>query len=135
VHDVTDVPPGSYRYDPERHALLPVAEVDWGATRENLLLQHEHGEGAVVLFFVVPLAQWLHRFGDRGYRGAALQVGYLTDRLYLDAEALGLTYTASGGFAQARADQLLGLDGYHHTAVFAFVVGGPRRAQEGRDGD
>jgi hypothetical protein len=106
------------------------------AGREDLLLQREHGDGAAILFIAVPMALWLHHFGDRGYRGAALQVGYLTDRLYLAAETLGLTYTASGGFAPARADQLLDLDGYHHTTMFSFVVGArpQQRSQGGSHG-
>lgn len=127
VFDVHDVPPAVYRYVPEHHVIVPVRTIQRDPVRDALLLQREHGEGAAILFVVVPMAAWLHDFGDRGYRGAALQVGYLTDRLYLVAETLGLTYTASGGFAPARADELLDVDGFHHTTMFSFVIGARRR--------
>jgi SagB-type dehydrogenase family enzyme len=130
VFDVEDIPPGVYRYVPAQHVILPVRSIQRNAVRDVLLLQREHGEGAAILFIVVPMAEWLHHLGDRGYRGAALQVGYLTDRLYLAAETLGLTYTASGGFAPARADELLDLDSYHYTTMFSFVIGA-RRPQQG----
>lgn len=133
VFEVEGVPSGVYRYEPAQQVILPVRMVQRDAVREDLLLQREHGDGAAILFIVVPMALWLHHFGDRGYRGAALQVGYLTDRLYLAAETLGLAYTASGGFAPARADQLLDLDGYHHTTMFSFVVGA-RPRQRSRAG-
>jgi SagB-type dehydrogenase family enzyme len=132
VFDVTGIPAGVYRYEPAQQVILPVRMVERDAVREGLLLQREHGDGAAILFIAVPMARWLHHFGDRGYRGAALQAGHLTDRLYLAAETLGLTYTASGGFAPARADQLLGLDGYHHTTMFSFVIGArPRPRSRG----
>jgi SagB-type dehydrogenase family enzyme len=133
VFDVEGVPSGVYRYEPAQQVILPIRMVQRDAVREDLLLQREHGDGAAILFMVVPMALWLHHFGDRGYRGAALQMGYLTDRLYLAAETLGLTYTASGGFAPALADQLLDLDGYHHTTMFSFVVGA-RPRQRSRAG-
>jgi SagB-type dehydrogenase family enzyme len=127
VVDVENLPPAVFRYVPADHALLPVQAIDRDAIRDRLLLQRDHGDCPAIIFIVVPMAQWLHRFGDRGYRGAAMHAGYLSDRLYLAAEALELTYTASGGFAPARADEFLALDGYHHTAIFSFVVGARRR--------
>lgn len=130
IFDVEGIPPGAYRYEPGQRAVAPVQTVRREAVREDLLLQREHGDGSAIIFIAVPMARWLHHFGDRGYRGATLQVGYLTDRLYLAAETLGLTYTASGGFAPARADLLLGLDGYHHTTMFSFVVGARRAPQQ-----
>lgn len=126
VFDLDGVPPAAYRYASESRQLLPIRSIQRESVRDALLLQKDHGAGAAILLLAVPMARWLHDFGDRGYRGASLQVGYLTDRLYLAAETLGLTYTASGGFTATRTDELLGLDGYHYTTMFSFVVGGRR---------
>lgn len=126
VFSVEGLSPGVYRYLPCKHALVAVRPVQPDVVSEDVLLQREHGNGAALLFLVVPMARWLHIFGDRGYRGAAFQAGWLSDRLYLVAENLGLTYAASGGFAAAAADALLKLDGYHYTPLLLFVVGGPR---------
>jgi len=128
VFDVDGIPAGAYRYDGGGHVLAPIREVTRETVAETALLQREHGTGAAILFLVVPLSRWLTRFGDRGYRGAAFSAGWLTDRLYLVAETLGLTYTATGGFAPGVVDELLGIDGCEQTAFFAFAVGGKRRS-------
>jgi SagB-type dehydrogenase family enzyme len=123
VFNVEGIQSAAYRYLHTEHILLPIRTIEREVVCAQVLSQREHGSGAAILFLVVPLARWLLEFGDRGYRGVALQIGWITDRLYLVAEMLGLTYTASGAFAPARADELLGLDGYHHTCFFSFVLG------------
>lgn len=127
IFDVDGVPPGAHRYDRGEHRLAPIGPASRARMAETAILQREHAMGAAVLFLVVPIGRWLVAFGDRGYRGAAFAAGWLTDRLYLVAETLGLTYTATGGFAPAVVDEVLGLDGRDHTAFFAFAVGGHRQ--------
>jgi SagB-type dehydrogenase family enzyme len=114
---------GAYRYLPAGHALVPVAPLEREAARHDLLLQSDHADAAAIILHVVPLARWLHLYGDQGYRIAVLQAGWVSDRLYLRAEALRLRYTASGGFAPVVVDSLLGMHGYGLTALFGFVVG------------
>lgn len=118
---VAGIAPGCYRYEPADHHLVPVRPVSRDHVRAHLMLQREHADASAVLFLVAPLAAWLRR-GDRGYRYAAMQQGWLADRLYLRAEALGLRYRATGGFPPSVVDRLLGLDGQHHTAMLAFLV-------------
>ena len=128
VFAIEGIPGGAYRYAHHEHALVPICDVDRQTVAETAILQHEHSTGVALLFLVVPLSHWLMTFGDRGYRGAAFAAGWLTDRLYLVAETLGLTYTATGAFAPAIIDELLTIDGCERTAFFAFAVGGERRA-------
>jgi SagB-type dehydrogenase family enzyme len=125
VRQVTGIAPGCYYYEPLENLLIPHNVVD-GASDRPMMLQDEHQHAAVILIFIAPLAGWLHEAGDRGYRAIALSIGYLTDRLYLVAEALRLSYTASGGFSPPMVDRMLGLDGYHEAAFFSFVVSGAR---------
>lgn len=120
--DVPPLEPAVYRYDQD-HRLLPVAKLERERIREEVLLQHDQGDAAALLFVVTPLAQWLRTHGDRGYRTAMLSVGWVIDSLYLRAEQLRLYYSATGGFALARANELLHLDGYEQTAALAFAVG------------
>jgi SagB-type dehydrogenase family enzyme len=126
VFDVEGLPPSACRYVSAEHRLLRLREVEREAFTAEFLLQAEHGSGSAILFLVAPLSSWLRHFGDRGYRAANFQIGFLSDRLYLLAETLGLTYSSSGGFAPASVDELFGLDGYHFTTLFSFVIGGPR---------
>lgn len=126
VFDFEGVAPGAYRHDPVTRQLLPVAAIERGRMREDVLLQWDHGGGAAIFFLAVPMARILHAYGDRGYKHALMSLGFVSDRLYLFAEHLGLTYTVTAGFAYTTVDELLGLDGYHYTVPFSFIVGGPR---------
>lgn len=123
VFAVDGVPVGAYRYAPSSHTLLHVASLTREEARRDLLSQHDHADAAVVILQATPLTRWLQVHGDAGYRFAIVQNGWLSDRLYLRAEALGLRYTASGGFAPCVAASWLGLHELGLEAVFAFVVG------------
>lgn len=123
VFSVDQTPIGCYRYMEAEHALAPIGGVVRTALERDLLVQPEHGKCAVIIFLVAALSRWLHLEGDMGYRSAVLQQGWIADRLYLRAESVGLSYTASGGFAASVADEVLGLDGLHFTALFSFLVG------------
>ena len=122
--EVTGIHPGAYLYQPVDHTIVAIPTNNHSS--RQLMLQDEHRNASAVLLLVSPLAGWLHEIGDRGYRAAAIQLGYITDRLYLVAEGLGLTYSGSGGFSPFLMDRFLGLDSYHQTTFFSFVVGANR---------
>ncbi|GEM_PF-5565907 len=123
--DGSSLDPGAYRYDDLEHRLLPIQPVDREQLRAEVLLQHDQGDAAALVFVVTPLARWLRAQGDRGYRGALMSVGWAVDSLYLSAEGLGLglRYSATGGFALTRANATLKIDGYHFTTALAFALG------------
>lgn len=130
--DVPSLESGVYRYDEPHHRLLPIRSVAREYVRQEVLLQYDQGDAAALLFVVTPLAGWLLAQGDRGYRAAMMSLGWVVDSLYLRAEQLYLRYSATGGFALARANALLHLDGHQHTTALAFAVGTDPPAQEGR---
>ncbi len=123
--DVSGLEAGCYRHDAERSSLLPICPVTRSYCREELLIQSDHANATALIFIVGPLVAWLHYGGNRGYRNLLLEAGWITDRLYLRATALGLSCTASGGFSPSKVNRLLGLDGRSYTALFCFAVGGP----------
>ncbi|WP_158787585.1 nitroreductase family protein [Granulicella sp. L46] len=124
--NVTGIPGGVFRYRSEDHRLLPIPTNDSTSRLHALFTQREHQSASAALVFLAPMSAWLAR-GERGYRASALQIGMITDAIYLAAELEGLTYSASGGFPPASMDAALGLDGVTYTAFFSFVIGGLRR--------
>ncbi|PRQ08307.1 Nitroreductase family protein [Enhygromyxa salina] len=128
--DVPPLEPAVYRYDHAGHQLVLVEGVAREQLRAEVLLQHDQGDAAALVFVVTPLARWLRMHADRGYRGAMMSVGWVIDSLYLQAAQLGLQYSATGGFALARANELLQLDGYEYTTALAFAVGAGASALE-----
>ncbi len=124
--NVAGIPAGAFRYCSEDRRLLPIPTNDSPSRLQVLFTQREHQSASAALVFLAPMSAWLTR-GERGYRAAALQIGMITDAIYLAAEAVGLTYSASGGFPPASMDAALGLDGVAYTAFFSFVIGGLRQ--------
>ena len=123
VLEIPPLVPAVYRYDDVDHRLALVDRVEREVVRERVLLQSNQGDASALLFVVTPLAAWLCRHGDRGYRAAMMSIGWIIDGLYLRAQQLGLCCSATGGFALARANELLHLDGYAMTTALAFAVG------------
>lgn len=124
--EVTQLPSATYRYDAQDHGLARTGKVSRDLLGKRVMTQLDHAAAPAVLFLVTPLAELLRRWGDHGYRLAAFTVGGALDGLYLVAEALNLPCSATGGFAAASADSMLGISGTGWTTFLGFVVGGPR---------
>jgi SagB-type dehydrogenase family enzyme len=126
VLDVDGVAPGAYRFDRETRSLVLARAIDRDDFCDRVLLQSDQRDASVIVFLVAPLAAWLRREGDAGYRSALVAVGWMTDQLYLLAELAGTAYTATGGFAPALVDDLLGADGAEWASLFAFALSADR---------
>jgi SagB-type dehydrogenase family enzyme len=98
VHAVEGIEPGAYAYRPEAHALELIKRGDF--RRESAFLCLEQplgGMSAATVFFLADLSALLEAYGNRGYRIANLEAGFIGGRLYLAAYAqrfgaTGLTF-------------------------------------------
>lgn len=94
VSNVENLPPGTYRYDPGDHVLLPIAGPDaveavvsaMRAPMTRLALR----EAAVALIPVGDPEAETARYADRGYRLLQIATGLAAHRAALAAAALGL---------------------------------------------
>ena len=59
-----------------------------------------------------------------------MDVGFVGENLYLCAEALGLGACAISGFAQDKAEELLGIDGKGEIALMLMTLGRPQALAE-----
>jgi SagB-type dehydrogenase family enzyme len=117
THRVDGVPPGAYRYDADRHALLPrhtgASEPDLrAASRSAALDQDVIGDAAAV--FILSLDRAACAADPAGparcYRHGFLEAGLIGERVYLEAGARGLGACAVGAFYDAEAAELAGID-------------------------
>jgi len=98
VHAVDGLPAGAYAYHPKPHALEPLKRGDLRADSAFLCLEQSlGGTSSATVFFLADLGSVLGRWGNRGYRLANLEAGFLGGRLYLGAYAqrfgaTGLTF-------------------------------------------
>ena len=94
VHAVEGVEPGAYHYDRTGHALELIRRGDFRRESGFLSLgQMLGGASSATVFFLADLGEILPRWGNRGYRVANLEAGFIGGRLYLAAYAQGFGAT------------------------------------------
>lgn len=127
AHAVEGLAPGAWHYDAAAHALQPAAGGTAGPrarSRAAALDQDAAGDAAAVLVFTLDLAA-LRREGARGYRHGLLEVGLCGERLYLQAEALGLGVCAIGAFYDDEASALIGIAPAREWVLHFAALGWP----------
>jgi SagB-type dehydrogenase family enzyme len=93
--------------------------------RAAALDQEVVGLAAAVVVLGIERARWAADPAGpaRGYRHAFLEAGLLGERLYLQAQALGLGVCAVGAFYDDEAAALIGINPAHEWVVHFAAVG------------
>ena len=111
VGDVEGLDPGLYRYLPGTHALLSAGGED---VRERLcgeaLYQEWIEDAPVVLIVTAVYERTMAKYGERGVRYVHIEVGAVSENVYLEAESLGLGTTFVGAFSDAGVKEILGTE-------------------------
>ena len=125
VNRVTGLVPGTYRYLPLSHQLLPLEETN---NLPDLLTvanlgQKFVGNSAVTFSWsCLPYrAEW--RYMGYAHKNMLLDAGHICQNLYLAATALGLGTCAVGAYDQAAMDAIFELDGEDEYIVYLAPVG------------
>lgn len=115
---------GIFHYEPRSHSLELLQRGDYGTRLRGLAFGEEYVAQAAAVFLVTAVYDRLRwKYGERAYRFACMDVGFLGENLYLVAEDLGLGACAVSGFAQDAAEQLVDVDGKHELALLLLTVG------------
>lgn len=130
VHAVEGIAPGAYRYRREAHALTLLRAGDFRGESAFLTLEQAlGGASSATVFFLADLPALLGRWGNRGYRLANLEAGYIGGRLYLAAYAQGFGATGLTFYDQQVVEffspAATGLDAIFVTALGRSVKGRP----------
>jgi len=108
--NVTDLPVGVYHYHPQDHKLTLVRE---GDIRQQLfeaaLRQSAVKDGAIVLIISAEYERTTVKYGERGIRYVHMEVGHVSQNVYLQAESLGLGTVFIGAFHDDEVRTLLQL--------------------------
>jgi len=117
---------GVYHYDPLRHALDAIrAEGADGRELCEIATSPELLEGAAAIVFVSAVfGRTRVKYGLRGYRFALLEAGHCVQNMLLAAHARKARALPLGGYYDARAEALLGVDGVDESVVYGVVLGG-----------
>lgn len=107
--NVNGIAPGIYKYLPEPHAIVLVAGGDRrpalhvAALEQDAILE----AAAVIIISAVP-DRTKQKYGDRGVRYVHMEVGCVTQSIYLQAGALELGTVFIGAFDDEAVRELLG---------------------------
>jgi SagB-type dehydrogenase family enzyme len=124
VNQVEGLPKGLYYYHPHPHALLLL---DRGNMRRHLsrcCIGNEFVAEAPVVFLLaanMPRIRW--KYGERSYRCVHLDIGHLSQSMYLVATALDLNLCAVLGYLDDMVNNLMQLDGKNEFIVLTVGLG------------
>ncbi|WP_257389461.1 putative peptide maturation dehydrogenase [Tahibacter caeni] len=116
VQRVSGLAAGLYHYRPVEHALEPMREMTIADTADlasrSVAAQAYFAAAPVLVALAVrfPRSFWKYRNHAKAYRVAALDVGHLSQTLYLSATDLGLGAFVTAAVNEVEIEQAFGLD-------------------------
>jgi SagB-type dehydrogenase family enzyme len=117
---------GVYHYNPSLHNLRLLQHGDLTDKISRVMVHQDIAPRTSLVIFITALFERsIFKYGDRGYRFVLLEAGHVAQNINLVAGALGLASVNIGGFFDREVDDLLGLDGVTHSAIYMIMVGNP----------
>lgn len=124
VNNVSGLPKGIYHYSVSEHALELLKKGDFRNKAEYAVMEQPGvKEASVVFIFTAIPARTTTKYDLRGWRYIYMEVGYISENLYLQATSLGLLTTAMGAFYDDEVNKLLGLDVRKEMALHIQILG------------
>lgn len=110
--DVAGLDAGLYHYDYRDHALEMLQRADLRARLARACLGQEMiAQAPVSIIMAARYERTTRRYGERGYRYVCMEVGHVSQNIYLQAEALQLATVAVGAFDDAAVKEILAVEG------------------------
>lgn len=102
---------GLYHYDYRAHALVVRQRADLRARLARASLGQEMvAQAPAVIVMAARYERTTRRYGERGYRYVCMEAGYVSQNIYLQAEALQLATVAVGAFDDAAVKEILAVE-------------------------
>ncbi|ALG11870.1 SagB/ThcOx family dehydrogenase [Kibdelosporangium phytohabitans] len=122
---VEGVEPGTYHYNPTAHTLEHIGgtrtDDDLGAIAGD---QQWAGTAGMIVFFTSVLERSMWRYhAPRTYRLLHMDVGHVSQTVYLLATALGLGVTFTSAMRDELVEQLLGVEPNDEVVMGCAVIG------------
>ena len=124
IMNVDGLQPGIYHFDTVAHDLALLRPGDFRTwLRERVFYQLEFPEAAMVFVLTSAIGRLAAKYGQRAYRLGLLDVGHVSENIYLVGTALDLQICASAGFIDEELDAALGIDGLDVASMLVLMVG------------
>jgi SagB-type dehydrogenase family enzyme len=123
IQAVTGLSAGLYHYEPRGHGLHWVNETVPTDFIEPLLHQDYIANANALFILTGVFMRSLHKYSTRGYRFVLFEAGHQAENICLMAVELGLGSLCLGGFHDTSVNNILGIDGQRHAALYCVAVG------------
>jgi SagB-type dehydrogenase family enzyme len=125
INRVEGIDPGLYRYISFDHKLLFIKNIENAEQKIGELAYDQKfvGKGAVVFCWVAIPYRTEWRYTILAHKFIAIDLGHVSQNLYLACEAINLGTVAVGYYEQKKFDALLELDGKDEFVVLIAPVG------------
>ena len=124
INRVDGVEPGLYRYISFTHKLLFIKNIENAEELIGKLTYDQKfvGKGAVIFCWVAIPYRTEWRYTILAHKFIAIDLGHVSENLYLACEAADLGTVAIGYYEQKKFDKLLELDGKNEFVVLVAPV-------------
>lgn len=124
IHRAEGRAPGLYSYSPRDDSLLGLRPGDLREDLRRACLRQDKAAQAGAAFLIIADLETASRLrGSRIYRDLCLQSGAIAQRIYLAAEAIGLTARNLAAFFDDELNALAGLDGKNRAILHLTLLG------------
>ena len=125
INRVEGLEPGLYRYISFKHKLLFIKNIKNAEELIGVLTYDQMfvGKGAVIFCWVTIPYRTEWRYTILAHKYIAIDLGHVSENLYLACEAIDLGTVAIGYYEQKKLDALLELDGKNEFVVLVAPVG------------
>ena len=116
---------GLFHYDPTKHGIAPVSDVDLRDSLHRVALRQEAVRDAPAIFVVTAVFErTAGKYGGRATRYVHLEAGHAAQNLLLQAVSLGLVGVPIGAFDDSGVQRVLGLPA-DHEPLYLIPIGQP----------
>jgi SagB-type dehydrogenase family enzyme len=128
IRDGYYLKPGIYRYDPLKHVLVLVREGEFRDQLASAALDQKWVREAPISIVITAVFERTTRiYGERGAsRYVPMEVGHVSENIYLVATALGYGTVAVGAFNDNEVASIIGLEA-KETPMYIMPIGVPKQ--------
>lgn len=124
IQSAENISSGLYFYNSKNHSLVLKKHGNFSTWfREHVFYQTEYADASMIIMLTSNQGKLNKKYGLRAYRLSLLDVGHVSQNIYLICSALKLDICASAGFIDDEVNDALDIDGLNISTFLTVMVG------------
>lgn len=115
IFNAKEIPKGIYKYNSHDHELV---RIKYGNIKKDLILatlgQNWVGKGSAVIVLSAVYERTTKKYGERGERYTHMEVGHVSQNIYLQAQSLNLGTVVIGAFYDRAVKKVMNMSYEEH---------------------